>query len=112
MTTTTEVSSDQRTLAMLAHLLGIFTGVIGALVIWLMKKDEGGFVENQAKEALNFQITLLIASVIGMVLTLVLIGFLVLLAVAVASIAFSIMGAVKAYRGERYRYPVTLRLVS
>ena len=112
MTTTTEVSSDQRTLAMLAHLLGIFTGVIGALVIWLMKKDEGGFVENQAKEALNFQITLLIASVIGMVLTLVLIGFLVLLAVAVASIVFSIMGAMKAYSGERYRYPVALRLVS
>ena len=109
---TTEVSSDQRTLAMLAHLLGIFTGPVAALVIWLVKREEGGFVEDQAKEALNFQITVLILSVISAVLVLVLIGFLLLLAVWVGSLVFAIIGAMKAYEGQRYRYPLTLRLVT
>jgi uncharacterized Tic20 family protein len=109
---TTEVSSDQRTLAMLAHLLGIFTGPIGALVIWLIKKDEGGFVENQAKEALNFQITVLLASLLAGILVLVLIGFLLLMAVWLGNLVLCIMGAIKAAEGVRYRYPLTLRLVS
>lgn len=109
---TTEISSDQRTLAMLAHLLGILTGPVGALIIWLIKRDEGGFVENQAKEALNFQITVLLLSLLGGILLLVLIGVFLLMAVAVANLVFSIIGAIKASSGQRYRYPLTLRLVS
>ena len=109
---TTEISSDQRTLAMLAHLLGIFTGFLGALVIWLVKREESGFVENQAKEALNFQITVLLLSIVGMVLSLVLIGFLILIAVWVGNLIFSIIGAISAYSGQRYRYPMTLRLIA
>jgi uncharacterized Tic20 family protein len=110
--TTTEVNSDQRTLAMLAHLLWIFTGPVGALVIWMIKREEGGFVEDQAKEALNFQITASLALLACCVLVLVLIGFLLVPAVSLASAVFAIIGAIRAHEGQRYRYPLTLRLVS
>jgi uncharacterized protein len=109
---TTEATSDQRTLAMLAHLLWIFTGPIGALVIWLIKREEGGFVEDQAKEALNFQITASIALIASAVLVLVLIGIVLAPAVSLASVVLAIIGAIKAHAGQRYRYPLTLRLVS
>jgi len=110
--TTTESNSDQRTLAMLAHLLWVFTGPVGALVIWLIKREEGGFVEDQAKEALNFQITALLVHVVCAMLILVLIGIVLLPAVSIACVVLSIIGAIKAHEGQRYRYPLTLRLVS
>ena len=72
------ISNDDLNLAMLAHLLGVITGFLGALVIWLMNKDKAGkeFVNEQAKEALNFQITLLLGYIVSMILSLVLIGLL------------------------------------
>ena len=104
---------DQRTLALLSHLLGIVTGFIGALVIWLISKDDTskGFVIDQAKEALNFQITVLIAFVISWVLMFVLIGMLLLPLVALANLVLCILAAVKSNNGEAYRYPFTLRLI-
>lgn len=103
-------NSDDNLLAMLAHLLGIVSGFIGALVIWLVKKDTPA-VEAHAREALNFQITLAIAYVIGLVLTLILIGGLIILAVWVLNIVFSILAGLAAYKGSAYRYPFALRLV-
>jgi uncharacterized Tic20 family protein len=110
---TVEVSSDQRTMALVAHLLGLFTGFIGALIIWLISKDDANksFVTDQAKEALNFQITIAIALAASFVLMLVLIGALLLPVVGLFSFVFSIVAAVKANGGEYYRYPLTLRLV-
>ena len=110
---TGEAPQDQRTLALVAHLLGIFTGFIGALIVWLVNKDDAqkGFVNDQAKEALNFQITLLIASFVSGILTLLLIGFLMLAAIGIANLVFSIIAAMKANNGEAYRYPFTLRLI-
>ena len=105
---------DQRTMALLAHLLGILTGPIGALVIWLINKDDAskGFVTDQSKEALNFQITVFIAIVISWILAFVLIGLLLLPLVGLAALVFSIIGGVKANNGETYRYPFALRLIS
>lgn len=105
--------ADQRTMAMLAHGLGIFTGFLGALVIWLINKDDSskGFVVDQAKEALNFQITLIIAYFISGLLTVVLIGFLMMSVVWIASLVLCILAAVKANNGEAYRYPFALRLI-
>ena len=73
---TTDVPADQRTMALAAHLLGIFTWFIGPLIIWLINKDDASkaFVTDQAKEALNFQITITIAMLICIVLTIVIIG--------------------------------------
>ena len=100
-------------MALLAHILGIFTGFIGSLVIWLINKDnpEKSFVTDQAKEALNFQITLIIAYFISGILTLVLIGFLLMAAIGIANLVLCIMAAMKANNGEAYRYPFALRLI-
>ena len=75
-------SQEDRTLALITHLSGILLGFIVPLVIWLVNKDKAdkGFLNDQAKEALNFQITLLIVYVIGIVLTVILIGALINLA--------------------------------
>ena len=108
-----DAPQDQRTMSLLAHLLGIDTGPIGALIIWLVSKDDAskGFVVDQSKEALNFQITLIIAYFISGILTLVLIGFLLMAAIGIANLVLCIMAAMKANNGEAYRYPFTLRLI-
>ena len=65
---TESISQDEKTMALLAHLGGIFFGFIPSLIIWLIKKDESAFVAEQAKEALNFQITVMIGFVISFIL--------------------------------------------
>jgi uncharacterized Tic20 family protein len=108
-----DVTQEQKTMAMLAHLLGIVTGFVGALVIWLINKDkpDAGFVNDQAKEALNFQITLAIVYVVGVVLSVILIGIFINLAAWIACLVFSIIGGMKANEGVEYRYPFALRLI-
>jgi uncharacterized Tic20 family protein len=105
-------NSDDRNFAMLAHLLGIFTYPFGALIIWLIKKDESAFVAQEAREALNFQITLLICHAIAGILVFVLIGFLFLLILWIVNVAFCLMGAISASQGQAYRYPFAIRLIS
>ena len=111
--TTGEAPQDQRTMSLLAHLLGIVTGPIGALIIWLVSKDDAskGFVVDQSKEALNFQITVFIAIVISWILAFVLIGLLLMPLVGIANLVLCIIAGIKANNGESYRYPFALRLV-
>nr|WP_206150237.1 DUF4870 domain-containing protein [Stenotrophomonas pavanii] len=110
---TTDAPADQRTMALAAHLLGIFTWFIGALIIWLINKDDASkaFVTDQAKEALNFQITVTIAMVISIILMVVIIGGILAPIVGLVNLVFCIIAAVKANNGEAYRYPFTLRLI-
>jgi uncharacterized Tic20 family protein len=105
--------ADQRTMALVAHILGIFTWFIGPLIIWMINKDDSskGFVIDQAKEALNFQITITIAMLISFVLMIVIIGGLLAPLVGILNLVFCIIAAVKANNGEAYRYPFTLRLI-
>ena len=100
-------------MALLAHILGIPTGFVGALIIWLINKDDSSkfFLIDQSKEALNFQITMLIAAIVSALLMIVLIGFLLLPLVGLVSLVFSIIAAIKANNGEAYRYPFALRLI-
>ena len=104
-------SKEARTMAMLAHLLGIVTGFLGPLIIWLLKKDEDSFINDQGKEALNFQITIAIAMIVSGALMFICIGFFTALAVAVANLILCIMAGLKANEGISYRYPMTLRLI-
>lgn len=104
-------SKEARTMAMLAHLLGIVTGFLGPLIIWLIKKDEDAFINDQAKEALNFQITVAIAMIVSGLLMFVCVGFFLVPAVAVLNLILCIMAAMKANEGISYRYPMTLRLI-
>lgn len=106
-----EQSSDARTFAMLCHLSGLFVGFLGPLIIWLIKRDEHPFVDDQGKEALNFQITVLLALVASAILVIMLIGLLLLPIVGVAALILSIIGAIEANKGAAYRYPVNIRLI-
>ena len=119
------ISAEQRQWAMFAHLsalLGLFTGgvgcVIGPLVIWLIKKETMPFVDDQGKEALNFNITVaasaLILTVVGTILLVILVGFLFYFAVFLLGIYWLVMtviAAIKANEGVSYRYPFTVRLI-
>ena len=104
-------SPESRTMAMLAHLLGALTGFLGPLIIWLVKKDTDAFVDDQGKEALNFQIV--IAMLASIVLTFASCGFLFFLPLipAILDWVFSIMGALEANKGVAYRYPMILRMI-
>ncbi|MDM8008621.1 MAG: DUF4870 domain-containing protein [Phycisphaerae bacterium] len=103
-------SKDERTWAMLCHLAGLL-GFLGPLIIWLIKKDEYRLVDDQGKESLNFQITILIAIMISFALCFVLIGFLLLPLVCLADLILIIIATMKANSGEVYRYPFALRLI-
>ncbi len=102
---------EERTMGMLCHLLAIFTGFIGPLIIWLIKKEESPFVADQGKESLNFQITFLIAYIACIVLMFVVIGIILLPIVVIADIVLVIIATIKANKGEWYRYPFAIRLI-
>lgn len=104
--------SDDTTMAMLSHLLGLLVSWIGPLVIYLIKRDESPYVRDQSAEALNFQITMFIAYMVCFVLAFVLIGFFLLPVVWLISLIFHIQAAIAANKGENYRYPMSIRLVS
>ena len=104
------VSGEDRTLAVLTHLGGIFFSLIPALIVWLVKKDSP-FVAAHAKEALNFQITLILGFVLAFILMLVLIGFFMFWVLGIVNLVLCIIAALKASSGEHFRYPLTLRLV-
>ncbi len=103
-----ELNKDATNMAMLCHLLGLFTHFVGPLIIWLMQKDTMPFVDDQGKQALNFQITLAIAYLASFVLMFACIGYLLLPAVFIAGCVFSIMAAMSASKGIAYRYPVAI----
>jgi uncharacterized Tic20 family protein len=121
-------SKDERQWAMFAHLSALLGGLltsafggwgffIGPLVIWLMKKDEMPFVADQAKEALNFNITVSAIFLILLVLTVVTLGIGILisgplmLVVGIGALVLIILAAIKANEGVAYRYPLTVRLI-
>jgi uncharacterized Tic20 family protein len=110
--------AGERQMAMLAHLSALagfvipFGNIAGPLVMYLVKREESEFVADQAREALNFQITVTIAVMISAVLIFLLIGLVLLPIVGIAWLVLTIVAAVKANEGTRYRYPFTLRLVS
>jgi uncharacterized protein len=107
-------SQDERTMALLSHILAIFFSFIPPLIIWLVNKDATPakpFVVDQAKEALNFQITVILAALVAGVLTVILIGFLLLPVISIANLVLCIIAGLKANNGEYYRYPFTLRLI-
>lgn len=108
-----DVTQEQKTMAMLAHVLGIFTGFIASLVIWLINKDkpDAAFVVDQAKEALNFQITIAIGWCAAIALSILLIGFLLYPVLLIANLILCILGGMKANEGVEYRYPFALRLI-
>ena len=115
---TTTPSTDERNWAVICHLsalaglviwgIGI---VLGPLVVWLLKKDQLPFVDQQGKEALNFQITVFLAGVVCTSLIFLLIGVPLLVALGIFDFICIVIAAVKTSEGVEYRYPVSLRLI-
>lgn len=110
--------SDEHTFGMLCHLSALLGyplpglgALIGPLLVWLWKRDSSSFVDDQGKESLNFQITMLLAFIVSIFLALVLIGFLFLWLIPIVDLIFIIVASIKAANGERYRYPFCLRLI-
>jgi uncharacterized Tic20 family protein len=101
-------TSDERTLAILCHVLGIFFWIFPPLIIYLIKKDESAYVKQHAMEALNFQITI---SIVSIVLALTIVGILLIWVVWIAALVFMIIASINASDNKIYRYPLTLRLI-
>lgn len=108
----TPLTQDEKTMGMLCHLLAILCGFLGPLILWLVKKNESPFVDDQGKEALNFQITVLIAAFVAGLSLFICIGVVLLPAVGIANLVFCIIAAVEANKGNKYRYPFCIRLIS
>ena len=110
-------SNEEKQWALFAHLSALvgyiipFGSIIGPLIIWQIKKNEMLFVDDQGKEALNFQITMAIAVIVCIVLMLVLIGFLLIWIVGIVDLIFIVIAAISANNGQAYRYPLNLRLI-
>jgi uncharacterized protein len=109
-------TADERTWGMIAHLSALVASVVGfpflgPLIVLLTKGKESAWVEQHAKEALNFQITATVAIWVSAFLMFCLIGFVLLPLVGLAALVLTIMAGIKANNGEMYRYPATLRLV-
>jgi uncharacterized Tic20 family protein len=101
-------TSDERTLAILCHLLTLFFWIFPPLIIYLVKKNESAFVAAHAKESLNFQITV---AIIGIVLCLTIIGILLLWVLGIIVLVLVIVATIKASENKLYRYPMTIRLI-
>jgi uncharacterized Tic20 family protein len=119
-----EVTQEQKTWGMIAHLSALvgliipFGNILGPLVVWLVKKDTMPFVDDQGKEALNFNITLAIViaglMIVGTVLLVIVIGFLFYLIagiIGLAGLVFMVIAGIKANEGVAYRYPFIFRLI-
>ena len=106
-------TSDDRTFAVLSHLLTVVPGVgiLGPLIIYLLKNKESQFVSIHAKESLNFQITIFILYFISILLVILLIGFLLLWLIGIVNVILAIVAALRASEGKLYKYPFNIRLI-
>jgi uncharacterized protein len=111
------ISSDDKLWAAIAHFssLAVYASgvghILGPLIIWLWKRDTSPFVAEEAKEALNFNISITIYGVIAGVLVLVFVGVFLLAALGIFHLVFVIVAGLKALEGRPYRYPLNLRLI-
>ena len=114
---TTHPSKDERTWGMLCHISTFcgmiipFGNILAPLIIWLIKKEELPFVEDQGKEVLNFQISMIIYLICSAFLCIILIGIPILIGLFIFDFIITIIAAINANDGKSYRYPINLRLI-
>ena len=112
------LTPDERTWGGAAHwgalVAGLFGGLafLGPLIVLLVKGNDSPWVRRQSVESLNFQISILIYAIVSAILIVLLVGLVLLPAVGIFWLVFTIIGSVKASNGEDYRYPLTIRMVS
>lgn len=101
-------TSDEKTLALLSHIVTFVSNFIAPLIIYIIKKDESPFVAAHAKESLNFQLTILLAVI---VLFITIIGIFLLWIVGIYAMVLVIVATIRASEGRLYRYPLTIRFI-
>lgn len=119
-----ELSKDARMWAMFCHLAGlagfvvpvVISGIIAPLIVWQIKKDEHAFIDEHGKEAVNFQISMSLYTLIGCIVCIITcIGMFLIpffaLAVYIINLVLLLIAAVKANNGEHYRYPICIRFI-
>ncbi|OIR02514.1 hypothetical protein GALL_154650 [mine drainage metagenome] len=105
-------SNDDKNIATITHLAGTIFSFVPSLIVWVLKKNDSEYLSSQAKEALNFQISVLLAQFIAWFLAWILIGFVFMAIIWLANIVLCIIAAIATSKGETYRYPFTLRLIN
>ena len=106
-------SSEEKNISTITHLGGTVFFFIPALIVWILKKEDSAYIADQAKEALNFQITIGIAMFVSTyILSWILIGLALIPIIWVTNIVFCIIAAISTSKGETYRYPICLRLIN
>jgi uncharacterized Tic20 family protein len=112
------IEAEAKTWAMACHLSALsavvglpFGHVLGPLVCWLLRKDRYAFVDDQGKEALNFQLSMTIYGFVATLLSLALIGIPLLIALVIVDLVLVIIAAIRSSEGEAYRYPLTIRFI-
>jgi len=101
-------TSDERTLAILSHILCLVVWLFGPLIIYLVKKDESSYVAAHAKESLNFQITI---AILGIIFIISIVGIFLLWLLGLVATVLIIIATIKASENKLYRYPFSIRLI-
>ncbi len=99
-------------LSLLAHVVLSGFAIIVPIIMWVIKKDESPYIADHGREAINFQISLIIYSIIAGIFSIVLIGLPFLLLIPIYALVCMVLAAVAANRGELYRYPMTIRFLN
>lgn len=102
---------DERTMAILSHILCIVAPIIAPLIIYLLKKDESPYVKEHALESLNFQLTMLILYIISYILIIIAVGLLMIWALGIIDLILIIVATIKASENKLYKYPFNFRLI-
>jgi uncharacterized Tic20 family protein len=105
-------TAEERTWALGAHLGTIVIYFLAPLIVMLTKGKESGFVRAHAVESLNFQLTLIIALCVAAALSIVGIGLVLMPLIAIAALVLIVIASIRAYQGEKFRYPVNIRFIS
>lgn len=112
------VVKDPYTMGTVCHLLGLvgflgipFGSVIAPLILWLVKKNEDAFLDATGKEVINFQISIVIYTIIATLSLFIVVGIILLPVILILALVYTIIGAIKASNGVVYRYPLTFRFI-
>lgn len=106
-----EPSNEDKMLATVLYLLNFFAAIIGPLIIWLLKRETSAYIDYHGKEYFNFVISYFIYEMVALILMFIGIGFILVPIVSITFFVFIIVGAVKAYQGEYYKFPLIFRII-
>ena len=101
-------TSDEKTMAILSHILTLVAGFLAPLIIFIIKKDESKFVSAHSKESLNFQLTMMLIF-IGLFITVI--GILLIWLVGIFMLIMVIVATIRASEGKLYKYPFCIRFI-